>query len=238
MKKYFYCFLIVAQSILLGCGSHQPKDGTTAEAAIKFEGDTFKIGDKTFFIEQITRSDFDKSTSTILDSSEKRNILQDSLLVKRTADTLILKISNGKTVSLVNNNSDNDSYTQYSYRGKLSDIGQFIVSVSHWEGHDYLLINESSGDKMNIIGIPKLSPNKKYLITSNNDLFAENTFNGFELFRIDNKIVKLIGKKELTEWGPEDIKWVNDSVILVERTIKDTTQANMERKDFIKLLMK
>ncbi|HWY35057.1 MAG TPA: hypothetical protein VNX68_10450, partial [Nitrosopumilaceae archaeon] len=81
------------------------------------------------------------------------------------------------------------------------------------------------------------SPDKNYFISGNADLVAGFVFNGFDLYEIKNKKIHLIGRRELSNWGPEKIAWINNSSLLVQRIISDTTKPDKVRSEYVKLIM-
>lgn len=201
--------------------------------------DTFMIADKVFRLKEgLTKSDFDELVSFAFDTSEVRNLLKDSALVKRSGDTLTFKIANGKKVTLADNkNTDGDEYADYDYMGYLTDIKHFVVFGAFYEWYNYLLISEKTGDTILLRGEPVLSPDKKLLVSGNLDLVAGFTENGFELYSVENATLKLIGKKELSSWGPQELKWKNNTELWVERSVMDSVTAAHEYTDYARLLI-
>lgn len=234
--RQFIVYFIFLVTILVGCNQSQNTDKTTIEDT-KSELDTFYLGNKLVHVTKVEKSTFDKLPEFALKSNESEYLLKDSSTVKRTGDTLFFKISDNKKVTLINNNSDNDTYVNYSYGGLISDLNKYLIYATYYEWNNYLLIDPVSGDTTITAGLPIVSPDKKTFICGNCDLLAGFTFNGIELYSNINK-PELLSARELTKWGPTNIKWLDNSSLIVECNISDTTNANLQRQEFLKLTWK
>lgn len=81
--------------------------------------------------------------------------------VWRVADTLFFKPRQGPVVRLHDGptyQDAEDSYEGYRFLDNLAVIGQWLVEVGKWEGHYYLLIDQRTGKRSNLIGYPVVSP--------------------------------------------------------------------------------
>ncbi|HWZ23138.1 MAG TPA: hypothetical protein VNW06_10820 [Cytophagaceae bacterium] len=136
--------------------------------------------------------------------------------VKRKGETLTLSLSDGKTITLTNNKSDNDSYEVYQFVS-LDQNGYFIVAAFYMESYAYLLINSTDGKTIRTIGYPIFSPDKKQYVAGNYDMMASFTFNGIDLMTVSTDSVISNAKIDFTTWGPEDIKWKDDSTLYVKQ---------------------
>jgi len=232
-------FVVLTLLFLISCGNPNKGVETNAKLSdLKFELDSVKIGNKIFSIDSISRIDFEKLDATKFDRDEERNLLKDSAGVKRIGDSLFFKISNGRTATLVNTKGEN--YGSYLYLGKLNDIGQYLIQGSFDEWSSNYLISEVTGDTTEMCGLPVVSPDRKLLISGNADLIAGFSINGFDLFEIENKSLRKAGRRELSDWGPEEIKWVNENEILAKIRIRLTgeTKGALEETKFIELKLK
>lgn len=177
--------------------------------------DTVTIGNQLYNITSSTAAEFQQVPEILADTSEAVNILKDSVHVRRTGDSLVLTLANGRQKVMVNNNNDNEEYTQYTYQAYLPAIEHWVVFNAGYEWHSYELIDSRNGEMTRTIGFPELSPDKKYFICSNTDLMAAFTLNGFQLFQLTPGLNPvLLQERELVNWGPATIKW-KDATTLV-----------------------
>ncbi|MRG43701.1 hypothetical protein GFS24_01180 [Chitinophaga sp. SYP-B3965] len=177
--------------------------------------DTVTIGGQLYNITLATQGEYDQIPEWRSDTSEAVNILPDSARVRRAGDSLILTLANGQRKVMVNNNSDNDEYTQYAYQKYLPALQHWVVFNAGYEWHSYELIDSRTGEMTRTIGLPELSPDKKHFICTNTDLMAAFTLNGFQLFQLtpEGKPV-LLQEQELHNWGATTIKWKDDKNLL------------------------
>jgi hypothetical protein len=247
IKRVASGFHFVAVLLFFGCQSSNKKgealnikkDSLTLKPLVS-ELDTVYLGERLIEIKKASGAGFNsyQADASKFDTSEVYNLNRDSALVKRRGDTLIFKTA-VKEVFLFNINDEEQEagLSIYSYLGFDNDLDQYVVHGSYYEGSDYILIDKQTGGKTNVPGIPMASPDKKLFITGNVDLIAGFDFNGINLYS-NTHPPKLLGSKPLNSWGPEEIKWVNDSTLFVKARVADTTTENLEKESFFELLIK
>jgi hypothetical protein len=244
MKNKTLLLFLLALTLVFSCtNSEKPKEEIVSlqkTDSLVAEMDTFYIGDKLFSVEQITKADFDKvPDSPRPDTSEANCLAKDANYATRLGVMLMMKVGKDNNVSFKDNPSEGyEEFAKYTYMGRFKDIGSYVILGSFVESFNYLLIDYTNGDTNYVCDVPALSPSKKYFICGNVDLIAGFVFNGFDLYGIRDKKAKLIGRRYLNKWGPQKTKWLNDSSIVVERAILDTTLSTLIRTDYIKLVMK
>lgn len=196
--------------------------------------DTVTIGDRLYNITPATAAEFQQVPEFVADTSEAVNIRKDSLRVRRSGDSLIITLANGLQKVMINNNNDNEEYTQYTFQAYLPAMEHWVVFNAGYEWHSYELINTRTGEMTRTIGFPELSPDKKYFICSNTDLMAAFTTNGFELFQLtpEGKPV-LLQERVLVNWGPAVIKWKDANTLMALQHYLDA--GSEEHTRFIRL---
>jgi hypothetical protein len=206
---------------------------------LRSELDTFYLGGKLVEVEKTDKSDFDHLSTVAIDTSEIEHLRIDADFVKRTRDTLIIK-TKAKEVKLITNNNeegDVDNYVDYRYYGYLKTIDKFLVYALLYESYCYVLVDNTTGDITDIWGIPVISPNGQYFVTTNKDLLAHYTDNGIQLYK-NGAVPKLLGERLLDKWGSEDIKWVNNKILVLKASVFDTLAENMEHTEYFRLKLK
>lgn len=136
--------------------------------------------------------------------------------VSRKNNELVLKLNNGKVLTFTNVLADDDSYEVYQFL-ELDERGYYIVAGYFMESYNYLMINSVNGKITHAIGIPTLSPDKKQYIAGNYDMIAAFTYNGIEFLTIEKDSIRSDIKIDFITWGPEDLKWKNDSTLYVKQ---------------------
>ncbi|MDR1761047.1 MAG: hypothetical protein LBR55_01210 [Bacteroidales bacterium] len=133
-----------------------------------------------------------------------------------TDTMLVLKLANNDTLSFVTEGENTDGHTSYIFEHYFDQIDYFLLQVLYWEGNSWLLVNRKNGFKKEITGLPYISEDNTKIITVNSDLDAGYTFNGIELYTILADSLQTEFRKE-TEWGPLDVKWINENEFLLKR---------------------
>ena len=102
----------------------------------------------------------------------------------RRADTLFFKTALGKIIRLQDGptyHQEEDSYEGYRYLDDLGAIQQWLVEVGKWEGGHYLLIDQRTGKRTNLIGYPVISPDQTQFICANSSPTGYD-WNGLQLW--------------------------------------------------------
>lgn len=112
-----------------------------------------------------------------------------------------------------------------------------MVYATYYESYDYLLIDNGSGAITHTWGLPVISPDGHHFVTVNKDLLAGFTSNGIQLYK-NKSSPKLLGEHLLDKWGSDDIKWVNNTTLVVKASVSDTISENLEHTEYFRLKFK
>jgi len=187
--------------------------------------DTLMIDGKMFNLIPIDESYF----KSIRNKPEK---IKPNESVVINSDSIIIKC-NEKEVVLKNDTTDGDSMVTYEYRTILPEIGYVHIKALCWEWTEDILINLKNGKQFTFWLDPIVSPNNKLIVSSCFDLEAQFMPNGIQLFKIQGDSIVKIFDKEISDWGPEEVKWESDTSIVIKRAIPDN---NMNyRYDFVRM---
>ncbi len=150
---------------------------------------------------------------------EKKRIIQYKANVKRVGKKLILYCGKKKVVFTDSGMGDKDVQV-YSFTGYYKDAKLFLVSAGFYEGHALYIINEKTGEKTTVWGVPVFSPDLKKFVCVSMDMEAGYSPNGIQIWeKRGNSFVKKYEKS--LEWGPADPEWKNNKnikLIKYERT--------------------
>ncbi len=222
--------LVLITFIFFSCGTDVKEEAPAQETIAKTlisEIDTFYGGNNLLIVADTTELAFNAYFNFKPDTSENNNIKKDARFVSRNNDTLNLKLDNGTIKKLVSDkNMESEDFSAYSYIGKLNDINYYLIFVSYYEAYQYLIVNAKTGKETYICGAPAVSPNKKYLLTSNFDLIAGFVYNGMEMYDVGSDSLKTNWKRELTKWGACDIAWIDDNTLVAKKQRIDSTTQN------------
>jgi hypothetical protein len=161
-----------------------------------------------------------KLTDSISNSHERAIKIQNYLKTKYsdnltlTDSTLILKLSNGNSISFPF--WDDHNQEGFTFEHYYKEINYYLLRVQWVEGNCWLIVNRENGFKKYINGLPYISRQKDKFLSINVDLEAAYSFNGLELYTVTRDSVVKVFTKE-TSWGPLSIKWINENQFLVKR---------------------
>jgi len=149
-----------------------------------------------------------------LQAQEAAAIASFSNLVHRDKETLHLKLKTGDEKLLVDSPEPaEEMFTKYRFLRYLPEQEVFLVSVSLYEGHQYLLISQETGMDTGTDGEPVFSPEGKRFFSASCDLVAGYQDNGIDVFAIDRGFMQKIFLMRATQWGPVDAAWESQQVI-------------------------
>jgi len=196
------------------CSDHAEKEKATNLPEIAVQLDTLVIGANTYYTQNLTDTNFSFPSVNLSGVNDSVTIAAHNDLVRRAQDSLSFKCDNGKIIKLVNNRGE-ENFSVFDFIGLNTEIDYYLVRHSLIEGRNFILINKKSGNPIETIGLPVVSPQKNYFACGNCDLSAAFDLNGIEIFKAGNSSYKSIGLRELTNWGPEQMTWKNDTTLII-----------------------
>jgi hypothetical protein len=234
-------FLVVFALLLSACSdTESPKENTVVPLVSKTlvsELDTFYGGNELMCLSETKEATFKKFFREFKkDTSEAINIKPFSDAVQRVRDSLVISFANGSKKVYADEPFTEmiDDFVQYTYYGKLKDIGYHVLFVGAYESFSYLLVNEKNGKETYMCGIPVVSPNKKYLAATCYDLDAGFVFNGVQMYDAGSDSLVPVWKRELSKWGADEMAWMDDHSLVIKKRQYDTARQNLV-SSFIKL---
>lgn len=163
-----------------------------------------------------------------IDNTGLKELRNDKRFVNKRNTTLIFSLLNGESKSLKNNRSDDaEKYVTYEYRYYIKKMGFFVAKKSLYEGTEYLLINDKTGEEIILEGFPKSSPNGKHLVVTSADLAAGFDYNGVQIWHLGDNGLELVWEKEMENLEPFLPKWYNNKTIQItlQKPAQEQTQA-------------
>jgi hypothetical protein len=137
-----------------------------------------------------------------------------------TDSTLVLKLANGDTMNfhiyVDKIDRENFEFVGYIFEHYFDKIDYYLLFIEYYEGCNWMLVNRKNGFKKLIHGLPYISKDRKKIIAIGSDLDAGYSFNGIELYTVLADSLRTEFSKE-TDWGPIDVKWINENEFLLKR---------------------
>jgi len=172
-------------------------------------------------IELISKGNFDELKKKCIS-----HLNRDSTHVNRINDTLFIK-----NLKFIDNNIDRDDYTKYNYIGSIDFLNKYVLTRNLWENWDCIMVDKQTGKidsenqklidlAMNIgsnrLGVPKVSPNKKYLVSLESALYTSQA--ELNLLKItNNSKLKFQFGLLFKHWSPgeNEFYWISDSEFII-----------------------
>jgi hypothetical protein len=146
----------------------------------------------------------------------ERAILDESPRAERVDDTLlVIKLRDGEALELkdVLSNSYSEAI-RYSYRTWIDEIASHVVQYQLYEGHGYLLVNDATGLKTPIQGVPVVSPDRERFATGSMDLEAGYNPNEVQIWLLTPAGPRLEWSLS-PRWGPARLSWASSREVRI-----------------------
>jgi hypothetical protein len=105
----------------------------------------------------------------------------------------------------------------YLYNGWDSTLAAHRVYLMEYESSAILYVFPRSGAVSGLDNLPHVSPGGTYLATANWDTEAQMEWNRARVFRITPDSLKLEWEIVPELWGPDSVRWANDSTLVIVR---------------------
>ena len=158
-------------------------------------------------------------------------------LAIRARNGLRVRLRNGTWLTLQDSQEKGDeaSVIKFSFRDYLRDIGYFLLHRQHYEGDDYLLIQDTTGSKFELHDVPVISPDKRRLVTASNGISGGHNANAVQIWQLTKGGAVLEQSFELKGWAPSDPVWTDNLGIRLVKTYpgsgdKDTVALRFRRR--------
>ena len=215
MKSLIILFVLGA---ILGCQNNK------SIKVLKSEIDTLNISGKVISFDSVNIANYSNIYLTDQASliPQEKEAIDDTTNVKRLGERLSFKMKNGDTLSLINNkgnpmidNGGDTSFVYYVYQKKTNE-GFWAVSVIGDSWSLIQLINIKNGKVTKMTGMPVYSPNKELIISYS---YAEIEGSFIELYKCSGTNITNVFVRQLDEWWPINIVWLNNDSVLINRNL-------------------
>ncbi len=224
-------FIFSSLIVFYSCTNPKTEENNSPKKLIS-ETDTFYGGKYLLHCSDTSQAAFESIFKANNDTSEANNLKRDVAFVKRIGDSLIFKLASSSKM-LINKGSEADDFENYKYLGKINSINSYLVFGSFWESYSFILINANTGKENSLCGMPVVSPNNKHVVAAGFDLQAAFVFNGLQMYEVTSDSLKLNWSRELIRWGANNVAWLDNDNLMVEKLYVDSTMSI--RKSYIKI---
>lgn len=130
---------------------------------------------------------------------------------------LLLTLSGGDTLRLVDRPGEGNGVVYYSYQDHWRGSGWFVVQEQHYEGSAYLLIDQRTGERTDVPARPLLAPGGARFAVLSFDLEAGYAPNTLQIWSLGEGRPVLEWEIEPETWGPTDGRWTDAETLTFTR---------------------
>lgn len=164
---------------------------------------------------------FEPSTKALFDKTKQAsNLIPDSSKVEKIGMKWFGVLADGTKKHIVTNDTTEgfEPYVIYEFMGVLEELKQWVFLLKLYESAEYVLIDMHTGKHVPLYGLPMVSPDKKWIVSSNASLLSDESVNGFSLIQITPKGLVVKDEVALKTKGINRLKWINNTTLVVEET--------------------
>lgn len=135
---------------------------------------------------------------------------------ERRGDTLVLGLAAGDTARLVDRPGEGGGVAYFSYQDHWPE-GWFVVQEQHYEGSEFLLIDDGTGDRTSVPDRPLRAPGGERFAVLSFDLAAGYAPNTLQVWRLEEAGPTRVWSIEPETWGPTDGRWTGPETLMFTR---------------------
>lgn len=153
------------------------------------------------------------------------------MVFRPDSTTLCIITTGGDTLSFVDipYPETYGNYNVYTVISYFPEQNYWVLYIDGFEWTDWLLVNGNNGREDIAISEPILSPGGNRLLCMSADLeVGEYYANGIQIWRIDEDSLALEFEDLDVPWEPWRIRWISDSVIILQKAYCDYSNHEVE----------
>lgn len=192
------------------------KQVNTSQSKVR---DSLVINNKVYYLDSISESYYNSITNKYPQSKDTLPI--DTSRIKILKNEITVLLENGDSLTFSNDTSESEEYAIYSYKYTITPLKYVYLHSDCWEWTHDFYVNFVDGVQVDFMQEPIFSPSRKKIVSSCGDLESGEMPNGIQLFSIENNEIVKVFQIDLEDWEPFEIKWLNDSEIIIKRAFLD-----------------
>lgn len=110
----------------------------------------------------------------------------------------------------------NPDAVKYMYWGSLPDAHQWVVRAWYWESDGTVLVDQRTGQMLDVPGTPAMSADGRFLVLTSPGLGGGDQPNTVSLVEITRDGPRLRWKREPTAWQAEEARWAHPGITILK----------------------
>lgn len=210
--------ILLALTVVFITSCTQVKDSGIAAKVI----DSIAYEGRYFYMDSISESVFNAAPK-----SDLKEWLETSKPIEKD-DMLQLK-ADKRQFEVINNDEEFRGFIRRFMINYYEGKPFAHIKVAYIEGGTDYFFDMRTSEAVKLWGDPVFSVDSNRIVAYCADLMAGYSTNGFQVFRFGPKRLEPLIIAELTEWGPEEIRWESNESILIKRVrYSDELQAEFD----------
>lgn len=121
-----------------------------------------------------------------------------------------------------------DSCTLYRFLGAVPQSEYWLVDVGYYEGNDYLLVHQRTGQHLIVDDYPSLSPSGRRVVSAANAYQDIYQSDGLVFWQFGTARPQLVWRRN-APWVPQGLRWADEHTLLIKANEQDTTGVSITR---------
>ena len=165
------------------------------------------------FLASLMKSAPNNVTDQTQDAAELSALRTVEGKVSRAGFQLAIRLPAGNSVVLKDDMTAGMPFIQHRYTAYLKRIHSHLIELRRYEGGSYLLVDDSTGMKTRIPGVPVISPDAKRFVSMSFDMGAGYDPNLIEVWNVEARKPHKEFSFESESWGPSDAAWRDPATV-------------------------
>lgn len=138
--------------------------------------------------------------------------------VDRWTEVEVVEVQPGRPLHMRGCESEGASFVNFSYLRPLPVTGLHLLEYALYEGGGWIVVNSLSGRQWFLSGMPRLSPDRRWLATTLVDLQAGYDRNHLDVWAVEaDSLRRVLALEGGDEWGGINLRWRSNDTIEFQR---------------------
>jgi len=202
--------------------------------------DTLHVpGGGLLYLKPSTAAVFAQAPTELAWEADKR--LTTSGPVRRVGDDLLLQPASGPVVKFTtrrttaaSSNAEISQQAESRYLGQLAQAHLWVVQTDSATKHVTTLVDQRTGRRTVVTGLPAVSPDGQYLLSTRSDQGndgSDESAVGTQLYQLTPAGPHLLWTLLTQHWGSSEARWLGPRTVLLKQEYESTDQESNARSE-------
>lgn len=212
------------------------RSGDTAQPT---DHDTLHVPGGVLYLKPSTAAAFERAPTEVAWDANKS--LTASGLVRRVGYDLLLQPQRGPVVKFTtrrttatSSNAEISQQAESRYLGQLAQAHLWVVQTDSATKHVTTLVDQRTGRRTIVMGLPAASPDGQYLLSTRSDQGndgSDESAVGTQLYQLTPAGPRLLWTRLTRQWGSSEARWVGPRTVLLKQEYESADQESDARPE-------